>query len=187
MDKDITKLNFDNPTKGAVELKNALEDIQKVTQGKLTPAMDHLGDRIGNVFATAARDGKITADEIGKAFMGMAKNILEQQVFSKLGPFGSILSGLLGGLAGGGSIQPNKPTLVGERGPELFIPNSGGRIANNHDAGGMFGGNPVTVNQTINIEPSTQKDLVAMIHAARPMMREDAKRAVMSALSGVRY
>ena len=187
MTTEQTKLDFDSSIKGAKELKSALDQIKNVTDNKLSPAMDNLGNRIANVFSSAARDGKITADEISKSFLNMAKDILEQQVFSKLGPFGNILSGLLGGLAGGGAIQPNKPTVVGERGPELFIPQSSGRIANNHDTGNMFKGQPVVVNQTINIEPTTQKDLVAMIHAARPMMQEDAKQAVMNALSGVRY
>ena len=33
--------------------------------------------------------------------------------------------------ASGGTVQPNTPTLVGERGPELFVPGEAGTIKNN--------------------------------------------------------
>jgi phage-related minor tail protein len=187
MKNPYDKLDYETASKNVQVFKNCLLEVEAITTNKLTPAMDSLGEKMTDVFAKAARDGKISADEISNAFLDMAKKILQEQVFSKLGPLGNILGSFVGGLAGGGNIQPNKPTLVGERGPELFVPNTGGRIANNHDTGNMLGGNPVTINQTINIEPTTQKDLVAMIHAARPMMQEDAKRAVMDAMSGVRY
>ena len=36
-----------------------------------------------------------------------------------------------GGKASGGSVGKGQPTVVGERGPELFIPNSSGQITQN--------------------------------------------------------
>jgi hypothetical protein len=50
--------------------------------------------------------------------------------------------GLFGGkiipgfLAEGGSVTANKPYIVGERGPELFLPNTGGTMIPNKDLGG---------------------------------------------------
>jgi hypothetical protein len=52
---------------------------------------------------------------------------------------GGILGALFGGLsgrAGGGSVMARTPYMVGERGPELFIPNTSGRIANDNRMGG---------------------------------------------------
>lgn len=49
---------------------------------------------------------------------------------------GGLLAGLFGGLfgrAGGGNVTSNMPYMVGERGPELFIPNTAGRIAANQN------------------------------------------------------
>ncbi|WP_324740603.1 tail tape measure protein [Tsuneonella sp. CC-YZS046] len=49
---------------------------------------------------------------------------------------GSLLSGTLGvilglpGRAMGGSVSPGRPYLVGERGPELFVPTSAGQVEN---------------------------------------------------------
>ena len=39
--------------------------------------------------------------------------------------------GFLGFMASGGSVGKGQPTVVGERGPELFIPNSSGQITQN--------------------------------------------------------
>jgi len=54
--------------------------------------------------------------------------------------------GLLGGLfkrAGGGSVMAGQGYLVGERGPELFMPGRSGGIA---PAGSFGGGTNITVN-----------------------------------------
>lgn len=50
------------------------------------------------------------------------------------GPLGGLLNGLLGSVLGlpgratGGAVAPERPYLVGERGPELFVPTSAGRV-----------------------------------------------------------
>ena len=43
----------------------------------------------------------------------------------------------LEGRAGGGSVSQSKPYIVGEMGPELFIPNTSGNIIPNSGAGGI--------------------------------------------------
>jgi hypothetical protein len=47
-----------------------------------------------------------------------------------------------GARAGGGPVSANMPYLIGERGPELFVPNSSGSVVPN----GGFGGSNVQVN-----------------------------------------
>ena len=56
-----------------------------------------------------------------------------------LGGFSKALSGLFGGArAGGGPVSPGQAFLVGERGPELFVPNNAGQInANGSGRGGI--------------------------------------------------
>ena len=51
------------------------------------------------------------------------------------------------GRASGGSVQKNQPYMVGENGPEMFIPNSSGQIT--QSARGT-GGGETNVNFTIN-------------------------------------
>lgn len=62
------------------------------------------------------------------------------------GPFGF----LAGFLAEGGPAQAGKPYVVGEKGPELFIPNSSGNVISNEDlqktSGSRIGGKEIQVN-----------------------------------------
>lgn len=61
------------------------------------------------------------------------------------GLFGGLLGGIgkIFGFAGGGVVGGNQPILVGERGPEVFMPPGGGRIIPNDALGG---GTQVTYN-----------------------------------------
>jgi hypothetical protein len=49
--------------------------------------------------------------------------------------FGGILGGLIG-LQGGGTVSAGAPYLVGEAGPELFVPEAAGAIVSNSEIGG---------------------------------------------------
>ena len=71
------------------------------------------------------------------------------------GFFGKILGSIFGGITGGGGggamanggqVQGNTPYMIGERGPELFVPQNAGKIVPNHALGGGGGSN--TVNNT---------------------------------------
>lgn len=57
----------------------------------------------------------------------------------------AVLGGQYGGAANGGPIDG--PTLVGERGPEMFIPKSSGTVIPNKD---LMGGGTTVTNTTIN-------------------------------------
>ena len=45
----------------------------------------------------------------------------------------------------GGSVGKNRPYMVGERGPELFIPGGSGTIIPNRNLGANGGGNPINI------------------------------------------
>ena len=87
-----------------------------------------------------------------------------QAVFSKIGGFFGLDFGLFGIGSGsifrdkGGAVSKGKPFVVGERGPELFIPNQTGQIT--QSARGM-GGSPVNVSFNINtVDASGFSDLL---------------------------
>ena len=82
-------------------------------------------------------------------------------------------------LAGGGRI--GGPTIVGERGPELFVPNTGGVVKNNMDTKNMLGGSPVVVNQSINVDAGVAQTVRAEIITMMPMFKEQAMSAVLDA------
>ena len=56
-------------------------------------------------------------------------------------------------MASGGMGRGNSPYLVGEQGPELFVPGTSGEIFNNKQTGDMLGsGKVVLKNVTIGID-----------------------------------
>lgn len=71
------------------------------------------------------------------------------------GSASSTLSGLLGAITGlpgratGGPVSPGQAYVVGERGPEVFVPTSAGAIANNASLNGN-GARNVTVSVHLN-------------------------------------
>jgi hypothetical protein len=75
-----------------------------------------------------------------------------------LGDFGNQLMGR----AGGGPISG--PAIVGERGPELFLPSGSGRIVPNH----LLGGGGTVINVTVNgaLDPvSVGRQIIGLIQA----------------------
>ena len=72
--------------------------------------------------------------------------------------FGFGSGGSIVKLATGGPVMKDKPYIVGERGPELFVPTGAGSIMPNHHLGN--GGGQVTYN--INaVDAASFKTLVA--------------------------
>lgn len=67
-----------------------------------------------------------------------------------------LFSGFGGGKAVGGSVSSGTPYLVGERGPELFVPRANGTIIPNH---ALAGGGAVTYSQTNIFNSGTDNQL----------------------------
>lgn len=94
--------------------------------------------------------------------------------------YGVIGAGL--GRATGGAVSSGQPTLVGERGPELFIPHSAGSIMNsNNTRSAMGGGGGVVVNQTIAVTTGVQATVRAEINNMMPQIADITKAAVAQA------
>lgn len=102
------------------------------------------------------KDGLVDAIVEGENFAGvlsdvakaLAKAALQAALFNE-GPFssgtgggllGGLFSGFFGGLAGkramGGPVSQGKPYLVGEKGPEIMVPSTSGKIIANNKIGG---------------------------------------------------
>jgi hypothetical protein len=105
---------------------------------------------IGGSFKLAFNGIALLIDGISLAIKGLvaAINLVVAAINLLISGY-NIVNNLTGGkdlpkipkLAAGGSVQPNKPYIVGERGQELFVPSSSGRIIPNNKLGGSGGGN----------------------------------------------
>jgi hypothetical protein len=86
-------------------------------------------------------------------------------------------------LAAGGTVEAGVPTITGEHGRELFVPQSNGRIMTVAQTKQMQGGGGggVVVNQTINVTTGVQQTVRAEIKSLMPQIAENAKAAVLDA------
>ncbi len=85
-------------------------------------------------------------------------------------------------LAGGGNIQARVPSLVGERGPELFMPNTGGKILNNQETTRALGsGQPVNISQSFNVTTGVAQTVRAEIMSMMPLIEGQTVQAVADA------
>mgnify|MGYP003146199962 CR=1 FL=1 len=136
--------------------------IQLIIQIKLIePFMGNLEDVL-----RGTNKHKDTKD----SFAGMAGNFLGNVAQSFFG---------LAGLAGGGTVQPNMPYMVGEQGRELFMSNTGGRMIPNHMLGG--GGSPVVIEQNLNFATGVSQTVRAEVLNLLPAIKENTLSAVREA------
>lgn len=85
-------------------------------------------------------EGKSAAEAFSNVLADIGSRLIDLGLNSLFGGGGFNLAGLFGGglstRATGGPAYAGNPTLVGERGPEVFIPSGPGRIVPNSQIGG---------------------------------------------------
>ena len=162
-------------------------------------AVDGLSQGFASTLVTAMETGKISLRSLGSVVKDvmaqMAQDFLKAQIramllkvaMSALGMGapspsmfvgGGKLSGV-GGVAGGGKVQARRPTLVGERGPELFIPQTSGVVKNNMDTKNMMGsGKTVVVNQYLNFATGVSQTVRAEVLGLMPLIKDQTLNAV---------
>jgi hypothetical protein len=98
----------------------------------------------------AAVDGtKSLSDSLVGVLKQMAQLILQRKLLNALSGFS--ITGFLG-FANGGRPPVGRASIVGERGPELFVPDTAGTIIPNHQLGG--GGGAMASNIVVNVDAS---------------------------------
>ena len=174
--------------------------VAKTGLQQYADAARNLGNQLDNV---AVRSLQGLEDALTGVFMGtmtvkdafksMASSIISDLIRIYIqrtitGPIANALFGPLQsagtsgvpGLAMGGPVSANRPYMVGEKGPELFVPHSSGSIvANNRLSGG--GGDTVVVNQTINLSAGVSQTVRAEVMNMMPKIMEATKGAVADA------
>ncbi len=113
--------------------------------GDLVSGFTQAGQALEKGLTGAIRRGSLGFDELKRVALTTLGEIAAQSVQGLIGSgsggsagtatasaldLSGLLSGLLGlpGRATGGNVSPGRGYLVGERGPELFVPTSAGRI-----------------------------------------------------------
>jgi phage-related minor tail protein len=135
------------------------------------------------------------------AFKSMAKSVIAELyrvlvVKRMVGNFesGTGIMGFLGGIFGGGAVggggrasggtvMSGTPYLVGEKGPELIVPQNRGHVMNaDLTAKAMNGsGGTVVVNQNFNFQANGDDSVKRIIAQAAPSIANMAKQSVIDA------
>lgn len=155
--------------------KRALENI-KDRYDEARQAAERFGQEVGHALAEGILMGRSWKNVLDSLIIAFAQLIVKMYLLKALqdssfgsskigGFFTSLVSGFGGGKAGGGPVSGGMPYLVGEKGPEIFMPNTSGSIVPNGRFGG--GGNVFNIDARgaeIGVE---QKIVAAMNYAIK--------------------
>ena len=182
------------------ELYDAATQKLILSMQELNPFMEELNDGVASMsqnisssFADALLNGKSAMDGLKNAFQGFVKQMLIKaielffvnQIMNAI--FGNV-SGytklpqaqLFGNKASGGTVQQGQPYMVGERGPELFVPNSSGTVRNAADSRGGGGGTTV-INQSISVETGVSQTVRSEMTSILPQFKQETMNAIIDA------
>ncbi len=163
-------------------------EMRAALENGLGTGADRAGRLIESGLARAIRSGKFGFDDLRATALSTLNEIAAATVRSGLSALigggsggglvslGSAVIGALTGLPGratGGPVSPGRAYLVGERGPELFVPTSSGAVTS---SGG--GARDVRVSIAINAPAGAAPDVLArsgrqVARAVRAALSED--------------
>ena len=148
---------------GVESLEISLSALASDVFGTLKQSGDEALEALGGTIFDFVASGKLRFGELRdvalSALASISQTVLTTFAQSLLpglapGPFGSFLTGLLG-FSRGGPTSPFQPYIVGEQGPELFVPKVGGQVIPNGQALGSARPAPQV---TINIQGTMDGD-----------------------------
>lgn len=187
MDDDLDALGAPSPILVAVRTDAAafrrdMAALRDEMTGTLGAGADAAGRGITGALARAARSGRLEFEDLARvaarALGEIAASALRSGATSGA-PAGAGLGGLIQGAvtsllgvpgrATGGPVAPGAAYVVGERGPELFVPTSSGRV----ETMGNSARAPVSV--TVNVQVPNGAPADQMARSGRQIAREVAR------------
>jgi hypothetical protein len=167
-------------TSGDVEDIASRLSMVNETANKTIPAMSQLAQMsndAGSMIAQGFEDAILSGQKLGEVVRSLGRDLL-RLVFQK-----TITNPLAEGISAalripfkamGGPVSSGSPYVVGEKGPELFVPHASGTIVPNNKMGGGSGsgGGSVTVNYNIAAGVS-RAELVPILDQERRRLKAE--------------
>jgi len=177
--------DFSDLDRAFSRLDGSMADLGRSVDGSLGGAFDAAGQRMAGALDRFARQGSLSFDSLRAAGVRAAADILAG--FLDIGlrdiglggaPWGggTVINGILSGLFGrasGGPVSAGVPYMVGEHGPELFVPRVPGRVAR---AGHGGAGTTVNVNVYGAKDSGQLRQSAGQVAAAVAMTLKRAQR-----------
>jgi phage-related minor tail protein len=150
-----------------------VREMRAQLEGPLADGVERAGRVLENALVRAVRTGKLGFEDLKKVALAAMAEIAAAAIRAGIGAaLGSgrgggtnlvaaaaqVLGGLLGapGRGGGGPVAPGRAYLVGERGPELFVPTASGTVE-----AARPGGREVRLSITINAPAGAEPQALA--------------------------
>jgi phage-related minor tail protein len=161
-------------------------EMRSLMDGPLAAGAERAGRAIETALVRAVTTGKFGFEDLKKMALQVMEEIAAAAIRAGMsvafpgmggggggGSFG-ILGSLLGlpGRATGGPVAPGRAYLVGERGPEVFVPTASGRVET-----GLSGGAGREVRVSITVHAPAGAEPRAMRESSRQVARA-VKRAL---------
>ena len=149
-------------------------------EGPLAKGADRAGSMIETTLLRAVRTGKLGFEDLKRIALSAMAEIAQGAISSGIGGLfgggggggllgnaGTILSAALGlpGRATGGPVSPGRAYMVGERGPELFVPTESGQVV----TGGAASARDVRI--TVNVQAGQLGAPEALAKSSRQVAR----------------
>jgi hypothetical protein len=177
------------------DFKEQMEDIKSIAKS-VGNEFNTVGMNIVDAFLRGKQGALDFKSILRELIIDIQKAIIKKLILDKI--TGVITSGIEGifspaepvlktgqgrtdAAASGGTVQAGTPTLVGERGPELFVPGSAGKIMNNADTKGSISGSGVSVVQNLNFAVGVTNTVRAEVMNMLPAIQQSTISAVADA------
>jgi len=144
----------------------------KVVMAEMEMAQD-AGDMIAQGFEDAILSGQKLGEVVRSLGRDLLRLVFQQMVTQRLaaGITGVLQGkGIAGFMAMGGPVSAGSPYVVGEQGPELFVPHASGTIVPNNKMGGGSGSGSGSVTVNYNIAAGVSRAELA------PILEQERRR-----------
>ena len=142
---------------------------QEFIQGSINNLVNTTGQQFAGLFENLINGTNSWNDSLQNVFRTLSSALFRTGLKLLGGGdergFFSILSGDFTGKALGGQVSAGTPYMVGERGPEMFVPGANGNIVPNNAMGGVqVGSINITVENTgEQLSPAAQKQIANQV------------------------
>lgn len=169
---EVAKQNsFVGASEAVADYLSSAQNASQQTYDLFTRAFHGIEDAL----VEFVRTGKLSFSSlIDSMIADIARMTIRQGVALLFGDSLGSLFGVAGARADGGPVSAGQTYLVGERGPELFVPKTSGTIVPNH----AMGGGGVVINQTVNVGQGVSRaELYQAVTTANNALKADLLRS----------
>jgi hypothetical protein len=169
-------------TSGDVEDMASRLSMVHEEANKTIPAMSQLAQMsndAGSMIAQGFEDAILSGQKLGEVVRSLGRDLV-RLVFSQLvtqplaAGIGGAIKGAFGFRAMGGPVSGGSPYVVGEQGPELFVPRASGTIVPNNKMGGGSGSGSGSVTVNYNIAAGVSRaELVPILDQERRRLKAE--------------